>query len=191
MLKKFALATALVVASCVGVKAADYSTFAMAQLFKMIGTSIDAPGKWIPITKGDSHKDYLMKLVAKSPLPILFAPPQKEDKDNHIWGRNNHKMIWVDSTMPANNQLATLAHEIGHSLEPDDIFGHAPGEVFAEAVANVYCKRIGLDTSASSFVYFAHGAAVAAEMTPGDVYSFLITHSKEIDDAVDSLLDEK
>jgi len=129
---------------------------------------------------GDSHAAYIPKLEAFAETQgvlVLSYPGAESD-----WGTFNHitGIIWINSTMSPNQQVATLVHEIGHVLQPAELGIGGPADVFAEAVSFIYCNRIGLDTAHSSFAYLRSNGLLA-RMT-------IHQYEKEINAVVDELI---
>lgn len=183
MLNRLALSTALL-ASIVSVSCATkrlVTTFDMVQAFQLTAPILtDTKNKALPLVEGDSHRQYLAKLEKASPLPVVFSAPDSEARAD-MWGANIGQIyIWINSTVPVNTQVATLAHEVGHAYQPSYLVG-SEGQYFAEAVSYVYCERIGLRIYEASFLYLKPHFE--------EVTVFLNKHHKLVDAVVDFLME--
>jgi hypothetical protein len=70
-----------------------------------------------------------------------------------IWGFNDGAgNIYLDASLGWDEAFATLLHELGHSLQPEELHGD-DAQVFAEAIAYIVCYRLGLDTKQATFPY--------------------------------------
>ena len=182
MLKRFLVALAIATTGCAstGVKK-PYSAFDVAQRYQMIGPMLCCELE-APLIQGDSHKTYLPKLVDfanKLNIDVIFLD-EPLFGNPHLWGINLGPFILIRSSFPLNTQVATLAHELGHSFQPKNL-NEVDAQLFAETVSIVYCKRIGLEVWQSSFTYFG-------QYNVKEHADFIRYHSKEIDAVVDKFL---
>lgn len=84
-----------------------------------------------------------------------------------LWGQRNGdcshalKRIRVRTGLSPNQQLKTLAHELGHALLHGEEFrgDRQQAELEAESVAYVVCSELGVDSSDYSFGYLASWSA--------------------------------
>jgi hypothetical protein len=71
-----------------------------------------------------------------------------------VWGFNDgNGKIYLEASLSWDEAFATLVHELGHSLQPDELDGTDDAQVYAEALSYVVCYRLGLDTKGMSFPY--------------------------------------
>lgn len=139
--------------------------------------------------KGDSHVLYLGKLITRATdigVTVVFVQRLKADNNQEmLWGYTvfEDKMIFISTSLSLDAQLATLFHELGHMLQPKDLF---PGknhdhdaQVFAESVSVLACQELGLDITPSSFGYL--------QQFPNR-HAVIQRYSTEIDAAVTKLL---
>lgn len=141
---------------------------------------------------GNSHQSYLPKLVsfAKTLGVTVVYQPTAELEGVKYFGfyEQSKKLITIatknirDSAVSAspNVLVSTLAHEIGHVLQPAHLaHNDNHNQVFAEAISYGFCKRIGLKDWRYSFWYLKHYSAR---------YEVLVKFEKEIDAAIDLLV---
>lgn len=131
----------------------------------------------IPTIPGDSKEAYFQKLVNISPLPVMLSLPPKQFES--LWGLTDGDFIWINSKLSPNGRVATLAHELGHVMQPSGLTAKE-GDIFAETVSLLFCQSIGLDVSLSSFTYL--------NIVSRDSHQFIIKHHKDIDDAARQLI---
>lgn len=186
MLRRLVVVAALLATTAcasTGVKR-PYSAFDVAQSYPRIAPLLCCREE-APLIEGDSHKAYLPKLVA-------FAAKYKIEVQFHeeplfgipsMWGINLATSILIRSSFPLNTQVATLAHELGHSFEPDGLTEDSERQLFAETVSIVYCQRIGLAVWQSSYIYFG-------KRNTEEKAEFIRLHAKAIDAVVNMLLAE-
>lgn len=122
----------------------------------------DAPDE----IEGASHVKYLQPLlaIAKEEGLTVYAMDINAvlfpDFDQVIYGYCDvkNKRIFLNIHMGGNMAVSTLAHELAHWFQPKrlnesgDGYG---GQVFAQAVSELFCQRIGLDTKAASISYLS------------------------------------
>jgi hypothetical protein len=146
---------------------------------------------------GDSHAKYFFQLVRvadKLGYQVVlvdfrkagFFSPEALDSDvlDNLWGYNfgpigGKKTIALAHRLAPNGLVNTLAHELAHELQPPVLLAMPQSQVFAQAVAEVYCQTIKLDSMQAGFNYMARFEDPAAVMDKWH---------KEIDAAVQVLL---
>jgi hypothetical protein len=139
----------------------------------------------IPEIPGNSHVYLMPRLVEagrkRGLLGVTFLHfPDAFPEWPFLWGyyEKKSKVLLIEMTLTPNSQVATIIHEMGHHLQPAGL-GGSEGQVFAETVAYLVCKRLGLDTFKSSATYlrqFQHRFSVTQRF------------AKEIDAAVEALV---
>lgn len=103
-----------------------------------------------------------------------------------LWGYNlgvegKQKTILLSLRLNGNTLVNTLAHEIAHGMQPKVLNGKPASQVFAQAVADVYCLNIGMVLDNSGFNYMAQ-----FDQPTGTIDQY----AAEIDEAVRFLLRE-
>jgi hypothetical protein len=177
MLKRLMLATALLWSWGCGLH--TYQAVTVANGFELAQRHRQEWPEKVPLVPGDSHEAYFLKLAMFSTIPVMRAPPVEGEPD--LWGRNYFgQLIYINRAMPLNTQVATLAHEIAHSLQPADLT-EENWDYFAEAVSNIFCERIGLPLGDTTNVYFA------ISLKPG-ASEFILERQDEIDAVANAML---
>jgi hypothetical protein len=98
----------------------------------------------------------------------------------HIWGFNTGGgSIYIEGSLGWDEAFATLIHELGHSLQPEELDGTDDAQVFAEAIAYIVCYRLGIDTKVATFPYLQDFK---------NRHRILHLYSKQIDTHVDDIL---
>lgn len=101
---------------------------------------------------GDSHGVFYDRLKERSPEAFGFNVLEVESEE--IWGgyAPHVSLLVVNKVLPPNGKLETLAHELGHVLQPADL--RAPrADIFAEAVSHLVCKALGLQNNRQALAY--------------------------------------
>ena len=147
-------------------------------------------GDEVPAFEGNTlllHFPKLLKLAESKGLEVYRIPLLGyqlgiwEPGDTElIWGIYDYdnKAILLEASLSVDATVATFIHELGHVLQPDEL-KEEEAQIFAEAVAFLVCKELGLDLRAVSFPYFNR-----FEQTPRT----LLRYAQEIDVAVEEIL---
>jgi len=112
--------------------------------------------------RGDSHARYWDPLVAFAArrnvdvITLTFPNPTQKGGFSAL-----HRLIGISEQLSPNEQVATLVHELGHVLSPGGL-SRMNEDVFAEGVAVIVMKRLGLDIRMESAGYFLDGASICA-----------------------------
>lgn len=163
----------LALLACTGCASA-FNTTTFANSFRLHQQLL--PALPVPIT-GDTHAADFQELRRKAHslgISVTVSP-----SEGVLWGYyfQATRTIWVNDTLNADTQLATLAHELGHALQPAELDGTLESQVFAEAVAALYCKSVGLDIWRHSFSYLSGQGTLMTEHV-------LSAYAREIEAAV-------
>lgn len=140
------------------------------------------PEKTPPIA-GDSHAYAVLPLVGVARARGIRVVI-KTDLRRDLWGfySGETHTITINGGLSLNGQVATLIHELGHAMEPPHL-NDLDGQVFAEALSYVVCKRLGLDIWRSTFTYLQGSAEKQARIA-----ATLRKHGDEIDAAAALLI---
>jgi hypothetical protein len=137
---------------------------------------------------GDSHAAYLERLenyLKRRNLPVVVQPGLSGDQFDFdarkLLGYNAGDRVYLNAELSINGRFATLVHELGHTMQPKALNGSENGQVFAETLAYLVCKAVGLDTWQSSALYLQQF---------DDRHRVVVRYSREIDAAVETILKE-
>jgi hypothetical protein len=114
------------------------------------------PAEWA--VPGDSHAAYLARLqewAADEGIVVATAPISKKNLLGHV----SHTayagwVVLINDSLPPNNRLYTLLHELGHVYGPPKL-GMDAAEVLAEMVAAQVCEDVGLNVWPQTTAYLA------------------------------------
>ena len=110
------------------------------------------------------------KLKQFSKVPVI-EKDLNESLQGYYSSKNNE--IAIKNTLSIDDKVATLLHEIAHSLYDDFDYKENKNlsEIFVESIAYIVADHFGLDTSLCSFNYIA-------QYTSGDTKDILTLGSK-------------
>jgi hypothetical protein len=138
------------------------------------------------VIEGDSHAYLLKPMVAYAEsrgIPVYFINKLEVDGEPVAGGysRKNRK-IYLGATLAPNMQVATLAHELGHSFAFKALVPNTPvSEVYAEVISCMVTEAFGLDTKKQAFAYIIHAQYEG-------IYAMQL-YSKEIEAAVKEIVE--
>jgi hypothetical protein len=132
--------------------------------------------------KGDSHARFWEPLVNEAAAHQVMVLTVALPEGNMGRYSPTRRIILINEELGPNARVATLLHELGHVFEPPGLTDYG-SDVFAETVAVVVAKEIGLDIRMHSAGYFLFHARESA----GDHIRQL---ALAIDLAVKHLLDQ-
>lgn len=122
----------------VGPHVARFETNTMRPYFKALVDAAIKRGQTVYAVNG------LAQLIGGDRIPPGFV----------LWGYNDFKgNIYIESSLSIDEGFSTLVHELGHSLQPEELKGTPESQVWAEALGYVVCQRLGLDTRLATFPY--------------------------------------
>jgi hypothetical protein len=148
-LRKLLIAAVLCVSAACAVTTQRLDSLAMITRMEAFGDR-ELPGA-VP---GESHAEWftpLAQVVADKGYTVVLALGMTE---RNLMGLTAHdmKLVLVNADLDGNERVNTLAHEIGHLMEPEGMEWPI-SDVYAEAVAFVVCGKLGLDTGFASLRY--------------------------------------
>lgn len=110
------------------------------------------------------------KLKQFSKVPVI---EKRLDGALHGYYSSKNNEISIKNTLSIDDKVATLLHEIAHSLYDDFDYKQNKNlsEIFVESIAYIVADNFGLDTSLCSFNYIA-------QYTSGDTKDILTLGSK-------------
>ena len=113
--------------------------------------------------RGNSHAALIPKFIRHANgrgIPVYLVPLARDSQDR-LLGLTSCPMangsrvciMLIDNGGGGNNQLSTLIHELAHLEHVGKVQTVAEAEVFAETVAFLTLRGLGLDSSAESCSY--------------------------------------
>jgi hypothetical protein len=136
---------------------------------------------------GDSHESYydaLLEFAESRNIKVVIVDGLVNEKDAPIYGRfwkGKPALIELRSGLSPNALVNTFAHELGHYFQPTEIDeDFSKNQVFAEAVGEGYCARIGLVSWRSAYYYLSWWP---------DPAQTILQYQTQIDAAVETLLE--
>lgn len=127
----------------------------------------EVPGDMEAVS-GDSHFKYLEPLVELANATghtVVLMDINKElfpEVEGRVYGYHDESatvdgkttsVILLNIYQSPNMAVSTLAHELAHHFQPAKLGESLAGQVFAQAVSELFCQRIGLDTKKASVAY--------------------------------------
>jgi hypothetical protein len=158
----------------------------MALAFTAMQNSEQSPLMQRDALVGSSHGVYFDKLRAYADEQGITVKLVKEPRNADgelLYGRFFYldKILELQDGLPVNALVSTMAHELGHYLEPLEIRANKDKkDVFAETVAAGYCAAIGLESWNISYFF------LQSYPTPADT---IREYETQIDTAVKILVD--
>lgn len=158
MLKRFVVAASLILTSaCASLHTVTYAAPFALQL------EIREKNQNLPETVADIggdtiFDDNLPKLIAIAKeigYTVKAADTVQFTDGTQLWGYTDvdEKVIYLSMNMSANNFIHTFIHELSHAMQP---MPQSPeGQVFAESVAAIVVKQLGVNPDESSFAYIS------------------------------------
>lgn len=161
MLTRLAASVALLLTVSCGATTYTARTFAANLNFLRTSPDFLSP----PHISGDSHAQWLLPLVKLAAAHGVRVTIREFPID--AWGLYSptYQFIAINRELSLNAQVATLAHELAHVLEPAELT-RFQSDVFAESVAVLVMGQLGLNTTLASASYFLFNSTtdVAAEV---------------------------
>lgn len=148
-LRRLACFLVVLVLGCATLPPAQ-QTLAELQLRERIET---LPAEWI--VQGDSHARFVVPLVKWAEghhITVEMADLRLLRLAGTTLHSDDGTVITLGTHLPANMQLATLVHELAHTMHCSCLNREA-AEVFAELVSVRVCAAVGLDVSTESASY--------------------------------------
>lgn len=150
----------------------------------------DADMAFTQEVQGTAFAPYVSRLTAVAEqhgLVVLTADINGSDGvlAAGLWGLYSPKyhFIAIQHFLTPNEQVLTLAHELGHALGPQDL-DPPDDDIVAQAVSGIFCQRIGMKNAA--FATNAYFRWIPREYRD----RILLRYTREIDATVDLIQHE-